>query len=99
MTRRKATTVLDKFFSKIIAFVVIFIVIVAAFTAYPIASIVIGLIIILIIAFQVRKCDICGALIKRQSYKWEINGEKKRVCPKCNNGLENKRSREAIRNL
>ncbi len=98
MARRKATTALDKFFSKIIALVVIFILIGAAFV-YPIPAIAIGVIIIAIMAFQVRKCELCGALIKRQSYKWEIKGEKKRVCPKCNNNLENKRSREAIRNL
>ena len=97
MARR--TTALDKFFSKIIAVVVLFIIIGAAFTAYPIPAISIGVIIIAIIAFQVRKCELCGALIKHQSYKWEIKGEKKRVCPKCNNNLENKRSREAIRNL
>jgi hypothetical protein len=71
----------------------------ATFTAYPIPAIAIGVIIIAIITFQVRKCELCGALIKRQSYKWEIKGEKKRVCPKCNNNLDNKRSREAIRNL
>ena len=99
MARRKATTALDKFFSKIIALVVIFIVIGTAFTAYPIPAITIGVIIIVIMALQVRKCELCGALIKRQSYKWEIKGEKKRVCPKCNNNLENKRSREVIRNL
>ena len=98
MARRK-TTALDKFFSKIIASIVIFIVIGAAFTAYPIPAITIGVIIIAIMAFQIRKCELCGALIKRQSYKWEIKGEKKRVCPKCNNNLENKRSREAIKNL
>ena len=98
MARRK-TTILDKFFSKIIASIVIFIVIGAAFTAYPIPAVTIGVIIIAIMAFQVRKCELCGALIKRQSYKWEIKGQKKRVCPKCNNNLENKRSREAIKNL
>ena len=98
MARRK-TTILDKFFSKIIASIVIFIVIGAAFTAYPIPAVTIGVIIIAIMAFQVRKCELCGALIKRQSYKWEIKGQKKRVCPKCNNSLENKRSREAVRNL
>lgn len=99
MARRKRATVLDKVLSKILAVGFVFIIIIAIFTSYPILAITIGILAVIAMAYQVRKCELCGAMLKRQSYTWEIKGEKKKICPKCNNNLENKRSREAVRNL
>ena len=44
-------------------------------------------------------CDVCGAQLKRAQYIWTIKGEKRIVCPKCNNRLESKRSKEAVDDL
>lgn len=43
------------------------------------------------------KCDVCGLRIKRTLHTWTINGQKLRMCPKCNSRMENKKSREAFR--
>ena len=97
--RKKRVTFIDKVISKIIAAFLLICIAVWAFSSYPAVSIVLTVLIIISFAFQVRRCELCGALLKRQSYTLEIGDKRKKICPKCNNNLENKRSREAIRNL
>ena len=47
--------------------------------------------------FTTRTCGLCGNVIKRTSYKWKIDGKKKKVCPHCNQRLEREQSRRAFR--
>ncbi len=44
-----------------------------------------------------KRCDICGNIIQRASYKWTVQGEKKRLCPHCNQALARKKSSAAIK--
>lgn len=46
-----------------------------------------------------RRCDLCGNVLKRASYGWTLGGEKKRVCPHCNQSLERRQSKAAMRRL
>ncbi len=41
------------------------------------------------------KCELCGNELRRESYKWKIDGKNKQLCPKCNQTLEKRRSKEA----
>lgn len=49
--------------------------------------------------FMPRSCDLCGPQLKRSVYHWTIEGEKKKLCPNCNSGLERKKSRAAVQRL
>lgn len=44
-----------------------------------------------------KRCDICGNVLKRASYTWQLDNQRKRVCPHCNNQLERQQSRAAMR--
>lgn len=46
-----------------------------------------------------RRCDICGNVLQRASYKWELEGAKKRVGPHCNRTLERRQSQRAMRGV
>lgn len=46
-----------------------------------------------------RRCDLCGNVLKRASYRWTLEGEKKTVCPHCNQSLERRQSKAAMRRL
>ncbi len=64
---------------------------------YGIGALVLGLILLMAANWQ-KDCQICGNPIKRDSYTWTMDdGQKKRVCPKCNQTLERRQSREAIK--
>lgn len=68
----------------------------------PLAGIAVGaglvvLGVIVLYALKPRRCDICGNILQRKSYSWNIQGEKKRVCPHCNQSLSRKRSKDAMR--
>lgn len=44
------------------------------------------------------RCDLCGAQLKRAKYLWVgPDGKKKTICPNCNRGIEQRRSKEAVR--
>lgn len=49
-----------------------------------------------VLAIWPKRCQVCGKLIKRSSHTWRIGGQKKRVCPSCNQALERKQSRRAV---
>ena len=49
--------------------------------------------------FMPHACDLCGSQLKRSVYQWAIDGEKKKVCPNCNRGLERRKSKEALQRL
>jgi hypothetical protein len=44
-----------------------------------------------------RRCEICGNVLQRASYKWKFGKDKKRVCPHCNQSLQRKQSKAAMR--
>jgi len=61
-------------------------------------------IIIAVIAFVILaafadkgKCDICGLSIKRTSHTWRIGGKKQKLCPKCNNQMERRVSKNEFK--
>lgn len=54
---------------------------------------------VVVLGGRQKKCQLCGVPIKRQEYRWEIDGEKKYICSKCNTRLENKASKEAVDRL
>ena len=45
---------------------------------------------------KITHCQLCKITLKKNSYDWTINGEKKRVCPNCNRNLERQLSKEAV---
>ncbi|MCX5638847.1 MAG: hypothetical protein NTX52_14310 [Planctomycetota bacterium] len=65
---------------------------------YGIAALVVGVVLILA-AFWPKTCQICGNQIRRVSYTWTIEGQKKRVCPKCNQALERRQSKQVFDDL
>lgn len=71
------------------------------FQNYPVLAMILGAIFIfgIIHGFRCRLCEVCGVVLKRVVYRWEINGESKRVCPNCNRTLERRQSNRALRNL
>ncbi|MFC1677215.1 hypothetical protein ACFL3G_09160 [Planctomycetota bacterium] len=42
-------------------------------------------------------CDICDLPIKKKHYTYKIDGKKQKLCPKCNNQMERKISKEAFK--
>jgi hypothetical protein len=46
-----------------------------------------------------RNCELCGVQLKRAVYEWQIDGERKRLCPNCNRGLEKRQSARALTNF
>jgi hypothetical protein len=71
---------------------------IALFKDHPVG---IGIAVVVVITLFVvaniqKKCDLCGNLIKKSSYTWEIEGESKRVCPNCNRRLESRKSQAAV---
>lgn len=44
-----------------------------------------------------KSCSICKVRFKKGYYPWKIEGKNKKLCPKCNNRMENKLSREAFK--
>jgi hypothetical protein len=71
------------------------------FQNYPVLAVVLGAIFIsgFIQYSRCRVCEVCGVVLKRVVYLWEINGQSKRVCPICNRTLERRQSNRALRNL
>lgn len=66
--------------------------------AYGIVALVVGLV-LLFAACWPKSCHVCGNQIKRDSYTWQIEGKSKRVCPKCNQALERRKSKQATDKL
>lgn len=56
-----------------------------------------GLLVLLIYLLRPRRCDLCGNVLKRASYRWTLEGVKKTVCPHCNQSLERRQSKAAMR--
>ncbi|MBC6905263.1 hypothetical protein DWB84_07285 [Saccharophagus sp. K07] len=69
-----------------------------AFQNYPAISII--MIVILVVGYFATKspasCQLCNSALKRNSYIWQIEGQKKTVCPNCNRELERKNSKKAV---
>lgn len=57
---------------------------------------VIAVIALVFMATKTKACATCGVTLKRASYRWEIDGRKKRVCPNCNRALERRQSQRAF---
>jgi len=55
--------------------------------------------VLLFIAARPKHCQICGNQIRKDSYRWEIEGKEKIVCPKCNQAIERKKSKVAVSSL
>lgn len=45
------------------------------------------------------RCGVCGRLITKQSYMWEIEGRTTKACPGCNKRLQNELSKNGVRHL
>jgi hypothetical protein len=52
-----------------------------------------------LLAAMSLRCGVCGTLIKKQSYMWEIEGRMTKVCPGCNKRLQNELSKNGVRHL
>jgi hypothetical protein len=61
--------------------------------------VVVVVVLILLSSLRPKRCDICGLPFRRSFYTWNIQGAKKRVCPKCNQGLERHKSKQGLDNL
>ena len=60
---------------------------------------VLGLLVLAVYMLKPRRCDLCGNVLKRASYRWTLEGEKKTVCPHCNQSLERRQSKAAMRRI
>ena len=71
------------------------------FENHPVLAVVfiIGFIAMLVLYSLSRTCQVCGVALKRVTYRWQIDGETKRVCPNCNRTLERRQSSHALRNI
>jgi hypothetical protein len=71
---------------------------IAAVKTYPVIAIPVGLLSIILIAnlLKPKRCEVCNNQIKRNSYKWEIDGQSTLVCVPCNQSLSRKQSKRAI---
>lgn len=58
-----------------------------------------GLLVLVVYMLKPQRCDLCGNVLKRASYKWTLEGEKKTVCPHCNQSLERRQSKAAMRRI
>jgi hypothetical protein len=56
-----------------------------------------GLLALVVYLLRPRRCDLCRNVLKRASYRWTLEGEKKTVCPHCNQSLERRQSKTAMR--
>ncbi len=64
----------------------------------------IGLIAVLLLVLQIvfgkpSQCQVCGNPIRRNAYKWKLQGKTTWVCGNCNRSLERKASQAAIKGL
>ena len=62
-------------------------------------AVIIVLGIIMVLGSGPSSCQICGAQLKKTTYTWEIQGEKKTVCSTCNRRLQSKKSKQAVDDL
>ncbi|GEM_PF-2421592 len=63
--------------------------------------IVVGLVVLMILGAKFAEpsnCQICGNVLKRNKYVWNLGRKKKVVCSHCNRRLESEQSRDAFRN-
>lgn len=44
-----------------------------------------------------KRCDVCGVTIRRKYYEWKTSEGKMKLCPKCNNRMESRKSSRAFR--
>jgi len=44
-----------------------------------------------------KSCSICKVRFKKGYYPWTLEGKRQKLCPKCNNRMENKLSKEAFK--
>ncbi|MCK5563770.1 MAG: hypothetical protein KAJ07_00865 [Planctomycetes bacterium] len=61
----------------------------------------IGIVILVIIVAlfsQGSSCYVCDLPIKKKSYRWDLDGKRRTLCPKCNSQMERKISKEAFKN-
>jgi len=61
------------------------------------AGVIFGILILLAVIVNPGRCSVCRVPIKRKYYIWKTNGEKLRLCPKCNSQMERKVSRDAFK--
>lgn len=50
-----------------------------------------------VVGAKAQRCYICGNLLKRSVYVWNLDGSRRRVCPHCNRTLETRNSRDAMK--
>jgi phage FluMu protein Com len=58
-----------------------------------------GLLVLVVYMLKPQRCALCGNVLKRASYKWTLEGEKKTVCPHCNQSLERRQRKAAMRRI
>ncbi len=46
--------------------------------------------------FETRRCDLCGVVLRRNAYVWQIDGRERRLCPGCSSRYERKASKAAF---
>jgi hypothetical protein len=84
---------------KLISWTFVLIILVICFVINPIFGGVVLLVLIAIACASPTSCQICGNELRRNKYRWKIDGKKLVICPNCNRQLESKKSREAIKRL
>jgi hypothetical protein len=67
--------------------------------AVPIVGGIVLLGVVIALLLRPKRCEICGNVIERKSHVWRIDGQKKLLCPHCNQSLARKQSAAATRNL
>lgn len=64
---------------------------------WPIAvTLLVGYALWFFITHRTKRCQVCNGSLQRSSYHYTINGQKKRVCPHCNQNLRREISKNAV---
>ncbi len=68
-------------------------------SVFWILGIVIVVVLILFVSRRPSRCDACGIPIKRRFHTWKVDGVRKHLCPRCNQGFERHKSKQGLDNL
>jgi hypothetical protein len=66
---------------------------------YPYAVLAVLVLCFIGVLLKPTRCQICNNLLGRNKYEWELEGKRKRVCAHCNQNLQRKNSRDAMKNV
>ena len=65
--------------------------------AHPYISLGVFLFVCMVVGSMPQKCYVCKNPLSKHVFNWDLDGRKRRVCSHCNQSLQRKNSRDAMR--